>query len=259
MTRSGLAYIDWAQQEIGIAAALANDQAMQTAYRTGDPYLALAIQAGAAPADATKESHKYVREQFKQCFLAVHYGMAAKALGARIGQSTIRAREILRSHRETYREFWAWSDGCLDHAYLHGKLWTAFGWVLHTGNSTSRSIRNFLMQANGAEMLRLACSYAVEAQIKVCAPVHDAILIEAPLDDLDQAIAHTRELMARASREVLAGFELSTDVQQFPWPEHYHDERGTTMWEMANAILRAIEGKERAFPALLGCGFGSGS
>ena len=49
-----VAYIDWAQQEFGIAAALSGDHAMQKAYRTGDPYLAFAKQAGAAPQDATR-------------------------------------------------------------------------------------------------------------------------------------------------------------------------------------------------------------
>ena len=49
----GLAYIDWAQQEFGIAAALSGDRLMLEAYRSGDPYLAFAIQAGAATAEAT--------------------------------------------------------------------------------------------------------------------------------------------------------------------------------------------------------------
>ena len=46
-TGSGVAYIDWAQQEFGIAAALSGDPLMMEAYRSGDPYLAFAKQAGA--------------------------------------------------------------------------------------------------------------------------------------------------------------------------------------------------------------------
>jgi hypothetical protein len=42
-----IAYLDWSQQEFGIAAALSGDQAMQEAYRTADPYLDFAKQAGA--------------------------------------------------------------------------------------------------------------------------------------------------------------------------------------------------------------------
>jgi hypothetical protein len=38
----GLAYVDWSQQEFGIAAALSGDLCMQEAYQSGDPYLAFA-------------------------------------------------------------------------------------------------------------------------------------------------------------------------------------------------------------------------
>ena len=40
-----LAYVDYEQQEFGIAAALSKDEAMMAAYRTEDPYLAFAKQA----------------------------------------------------------------------------------------------------------------------------------------------------------------------------------------------------------------------
>ena len=43
----GVAYLDWSQQEFGIAAVLSGDEAMQAAYLSGDPYLEFAKQAGA--------------------------------------------------------------------------------------------------------------------------------------------------------------------------------------------------------------------
>jgi DNA polymerase-1 len=153
----GIAYIDWAQQEFGIAAALSGDPLMMDAYHSGDPYLAFAKQAGAAPPDATKATHKAIRDQFKSTVLAVQYGMGADALAQRIGQPPIRARELLRLHRETYRVFWAWSDRLVDYAMLTGRLHTAFGWCVRVpADANERSLRNFPMQANGAEMLRLA-------------------------------------------------------------------------------------------------------
>lgn len=146
------AYVDWSQQEFGIAAALSGDPLMLKAYCSGDPYLAFAVQAGAAPADATKTTHKVVREQFKQCVLAVQYGMGAEGLAARIGQSPILARALLNLHRETYRTFWRWSDRVVDYALLRGSLWTAFGWRLRVGTDPNvLSLRNFLMQSNGSE------------------------------------------------------------------------------------------------------------
>ena len=238
----GLAYIDWSQQEFGIAAALSADANMMAAYSSGDPYLAFAKQAGAVPPDATKHTHKAQREQFKACVLAVQYGMSANALSPRINQPTIRARQLLALHRQTYRTFWTFSDNVLNEAVLRGRLWTSFGWQIHTQATADiklnpRSICNFPMQANGAEMLRLACILLTDAGIRVCAPVHDALLIEAPLDQLDAVVAQTQALMREASRVVLNGFELTSDAKVVRYPDRYMDERGTKMW---NNIMARI-------------------
>jgi DNA polymerase-1 len=234
----GIAYIDWEQQEFGIAAALSRDPLMMGAYRSGDPYLSFAKQAGAAPADATKATHKAIRDQFKSTVLAVQYGMGADALAQRIGQPPIRARELLRLHRETYRVFWRWSDAAVDHAMLRGSLHTVFGWRVRVPTvSNERSLRNFPMQANGAEMLRLACCLGSERGIEVCAPVHDAVLICAPLERLEVDVARMREAMREASRVVLNGFELGTDAQIVRYPDRYMDERGAAMWSRVMDLI----------------------
>ena len=44
-----LVYADYAQQEIAVAAALSGDRAMQRAYRSSDPYISFAVQAGLVP------------------------------------------------------------------------------------------------------------------------------------------------------------------------------------------------------------------
>ena len=234
----GVAYCDWAQQEFAIAAALSGDTAMQAAYLSGDCYLTFAKQAGAVPEDATKATHGPKRELFKQCVLAVQYGMQADALALRIGQPPIVARDLLRAHRETYRRFWAWSDAAVDTAMLTGSLHTVFGWTVHVGeNANPRSLRNFCMQGNGSEMLRLACCLATERGVEICAPVHDAVLICAPLNRLEDDVARMRAAMAEASRVVLAGFELRTDATLIRHPDRYSDSRGRVMWERVMSLI----------------------
>ena len=248
----GVAYIDWSQQEFGIAAKLSGDLVMQEAYLSGDPYLAFAKQAGAVPPDATKKTHAATRELYKACVLGVLYGMEADTLADRIGQPRIVAINLLRAHHETYRTFWPWSDAAVDHAMLHNSLHTVFGWYIHIGeNSNPRSLRNFPMQANGAEMLRLACCLATERGIEVCAPVHDAVLICAPLDRLEEDTAKMRAIMAEASRIVLDGFELRTDcpdefdeqgkANEYPHvirhPKHFCDPRGAAMWDQVMKLV----------------------
>lgn len=235
-----IAYLDWSQQEFGIAAALSGDQAMMAAYTSGDPYMAFAIQAGAAPDGATKTSHPAIRERFKQCVLAVQYGMGAESLAIRIGQSPAHAQELLDMHRQTYPAYWAWSDAIVDHALLHGYLDTTFGWRLHVppGKVNDRSLRNYPVQANGAEMLRLACIIATEMGVGLCGPVHDAVLIEAEEDQIDTAVSAMKTAMLSASRLVLDGFELRSDADVIAYPERWGLKGpAALMWGEVWAIL----------------------
>ena len=126
--------------------------------------------------------------------------------------------------------------------FSFGRLWAGFGWQIHTRDQLNdRSLRNFPMQANGAEMLRIACILLTEGGIRVCAPIHDALLIEAPLDELDQAIATTKSLMLEASRIVLDGFELGSDVKVVRYPDRYMDKRGVVMWDKVMSLIEESE------------------
>jgi hypothetical protein len=237
-----IAHVDWEQQEFGIGAALSGDVAMMKAYQSGDPYLAFGKQARRIPPDGTKDTHDAERNLFKQCSLGVQYGQGAESLAGRIERSPAHARELLRLHRETYPGFWSWSDGALDHAMLLNRIHTVFGWTLHVGRDVNpRSIRNFPCQANGAEMLRLACSLATERGIEVYAPIHDALLVGGPADDIDAIVARTQEGMAEASRTILGGFELRTEAKIVCYPDRYMDKRWNHFWARVTALLPVTE------------------
>lgn len=234
----GLAYIDYAAQEVALAAALSGDEAMVAAYASGDPYLAFAKDVGLAPADATKASHRPVRERCKAVVLGVNYGMGAEALAASLGVAPVEARELLRLHRRAYPRFWRWSEASVDAGVLRGEMRSAFGWRRRVGaGANPRALMNFPMQANGAEMMRLAAIAATEAEIEVCAPVHDAFLIAAPLDRLEQDVARMRALMGRAGRAVTGGLEVRTDTALVRWPDRLVDEGGAAMWARVMALL----------------------
>jgi hypothetical protein len=103
------------------------------------------------------------------------------------------------------------------------------------------------MQANGAEMMRLAACLATERGVEVCAPVHDAFLICVPLDRLDEDVATMLAAMAEASRIVLGGFELGTDVAITRWPDRYTDARGSVMWQRVLELLDRSEQRQTAY------------
>ena len=246
----GVAYVDWATQEFGIAAALSGDEKMMAAYLSGDPYTAFGIQSKRLPPEATKETHPGERQLLKTCVLGVQYGMEHRSLARRMGQPRVVAREMLWQHRDTYRKFWQFTDAAVDVGLLGMPLSTVFGWKMFAGAEPNpRSLRNFPMQANGAEMLRLACCLGIERGVEIVAPVHDAVMIHAPLDRLDQDIATTRAAMAEASQIVLGGFEIRTDVHVTRYPDRYMDERGVVMWQRVTQLLAQAE-EERATPPL---------
>ena len=91
---------------------------------------------------------------------------------------------------------------------------------------------NFPMQADGAEMMRLAAIAATEAGIEVCAPVHDAFLIAAPLEVLDEHVSLMRDLMTKASLVVTGGVPIRTDAKTIRFPDRYVEDEKADMWNL---------------------------
>jgi hypothetical protein len=240
-----VAYLDWSQQEFAIAAVLSDDHNMRQAYLSGDPYLEFAKQAGAVRSSATRASHPEARELFKQCLLAVNYGQGAFGLSKRLRQPIAYARELLSYHRQVYRRYWHWAEMVQNQAMLANQLYTVFGWRVGVGrNANWRSLRNFPCQANGSEMLRLACCLATERGFRVIAPVHDALLIEAPEKDIGSAVTGVQTAMAEASAAVLNGFTLRTDATVVKYPARYRDVRGTRFWDFLVSLLAKVRDRE---------------
>jgi hypothetical protein len=255
-----LAYIDWSSQEIGIAAGLSGDERLIDAYKSGDVYMAFARDAKLVPADATKQSHPDMRAVCKTIVLGLGYGMGEESMAARAHISVPEARELLQQHKAVYKKYWKWSEDTVSTALYRNEIATRFGWrqhinVGHEANYSSkrvrgriinrygpnaRSLMNFPMQAGGAEAMRLAAIAATEAGIEVCAPVHDAFLIAAPIERINEDTARMRLIMSAAGQAV-AGLPIATDVKQVLHPDRYMDERGVKMWETVNALLATLK------------------
>ena len=196
------------------------------------------------PEDATKDSHRNVREMCKRCMLGVNYGMRAKSLSFRISKSLMEAQNLLQQHRQVFPRFWAWSNDAVRVATLFGHLDMTFGWRIHDGPDTSPlSLMNAPMQGNGAEMMRLAAIAGVRSGVQIDAVVHDAFVVESDLDQLEDTVAAMQAAMAFASNKVLLGLELKTDVHRVYWPDRYMDSRpaAAAMWDLVTGILNEVE------------------
>ena len=247
---TALAYLDFSSQEFAIAACLSGDEKMWRAYESGDPYLQFAKDAGLAPQDATKASHEAIRDRCKAIVLGVQYGMSAYGVARRAGIMEAEARELLQLHREHYRAFWGWADANVENVLAGATMSTPMGWQFRQGFGTEgnpRSILNWPMQSTGADVLRLSCVRLMTAGVKICAPIHDAVLIEAPLEMIDEHVRLTRSIMEQACRDVLGGKPCRIDAEVIRAPDRYMDtKRGVGMWNtvMGCVGLPAFGGSE---------------
>jgi hypothetical protein len=248
-----VAYSDWSSMEFMIAASLSNDPVMLEFYRNGDPYLSFAKRVGAAPPDATKLTHEALRDRYKVGLLAIQYGIQAASLAVLLGISTFEAHEMIAQHRELFAVYWRWAEDWLAAALDSGEMRTVLGWQCRTGVTefNSRSIQNFAVQATGAEIMRIACLWAARHGLTLCASVHDALLIEAPIERIDADVALLKDIMRRASRVVLNAtadgtHELRADAKIIRYPERYTDKRGTEMWERVLRLLAEYQAQPTA-------------
>ena len=126
----------------------------------------------------------------------------------------------------------------MDIALLRGYMSTYFGWRLNvTNNTRPAGLRNFPMQAHGAEMLRIACCLATERGVRVCAPVHDALLIEAPISLIGDAC---RPRAGRWLRPLLRRCVQpcgSTPMSRSRAIRTATPPRGQAMWDRVTALL----------------------
>ena len=234
-----IAYIDWSQQELGIAAALSGDKKMMEAYLSGDPYLKFAQMAGAVPDNATKQTHPAERAAYKVCMLAVQYGMGSNSLSQQLGKTRHDANRLLQAHKDTFPDYWRWNRRILDQGFGSGKLKTTFGWQRFVASDAKpASVGNFPVQGNGAEMLRLAIIKMHEAGIQVAAPIHDAVLVEGSCENIQEIVSTTQRCMQEASAIILNGFKLDSDVKVVTYPDRYMDEdRGVQFWNNVMSLI----------------------
>ena len=241
-----LIHRDFCQQEPRIAAVQSGDMALLDACESGDVYLGIAGQLGFLSESMSPQERKAVRTLFKTVVLGIQYAMGAHTLAERTGISVSEAGEILARLRARFRVFEDYARSVVEHAGLFLEVSTPYGWVMQCPSGINpRTVRNFPIQSSGAEVLHVACILAERRGIEVVAPVHDAIMAEASIDQAEDVSAALDRCMRDASAIVLRGYELPTDVQMIgPGYEHqrYYDDRGEAMW---NTVMKLVNKLER--------------
>ena len=189
------------------------------------------------------KSHKDFRDRILKPFnLSVNYGSGAAGIASRLRVSIEYAQYVLLDgHRSLFADYWQWVDGYLDTVTANGITHTALGWPLHiTADTKLRSLQNHPVQSAGADILRMAFIGLVAQGVRVCAPVHDAVLTECREAELTTHLPLVSRIMREAA-ELVLGHEIPVDHQVVRYPNHYYDGRGADMYNKINELLVEIE------------------
>ena len=239
---SVLLHRDYCQQEVRIAAVLSGDAALLAACESGDVYLGIAEQLGFISATTTPEELEVVRALFKTVVLAIQYGIGPFSLAVRTGLSLFEAGEILARLRARFRVFEDYARRVTDRAGLDLEISTPLGWVMQCPPGINpRTVRNFPIQSTAAEVLHVACVLAERRGIRIVAPVHDAIMAEAPIGQAEEVSAALDRVMRDAASSILRGYELPTDVQMIGAGQRFFDKRGAAMWRTVDRLVKKLE------------------
>jgi hypothetical protein len=224
--------IDYGSQEFLIAALVSRDMNMINAYLSGDPYLAFAKLAGAAPASATKESHPEVRNLFKSTVLGVSYQMGANLLAQKLTDDTGKkvtvdeAQRLINKYNRAFPKYARYRKAVVKHYRKEKKLVLPCGWTLWGDNPNDKSVANFPIQGRGATLMREAVKLAQDRGLDVIQTLHDALYIECDIGTEVKSIAALAQAMYEAFQSIfegkwkdLARIKLDADI----WSPEFKD------------------------------------
>ena len=121
----------------------------------------------------------------------------------------------MKKYKETFKVYFEWLDGVIEHGMCRGYMSTVYGWQRHIKDlfqikngkrvDIRRSLMNWPIQSHGAEILRKALIDLTDQNFKVCALVHDAVLLEIPIPEFDKDLEAAKKIMINASVDVVGG------------------------------------------------------
>lgn len=214
-----LAACDFASQEFLVAGIISQDDNMIDSYASGDVYLAFGKLAGMIPEGGTKETHRKEREICKTIILGMSYGMTSMGLAPRLSQAmktTYTPDEVQKYvdlFEEAYPTYRKWKWDTLRSYEDNGFLQLSDGWVMWGDNDNSRSVTNFMVQGEGAVILRESVRLCQQAGLDVIATVHDSIVIECESKSAPNWTATLQMAMQQGFENVMSKYGRTVPIR----------------------------------------------
>jgi DNA polymerase-1 len=204
--------VDYSQIEMRLAASMAGVTALIQAFHEGSDIHALtASQVFGIP---LKDMTPDKRRAAKAINFGIIYGLSGYGLSKQIGISPSEANEFIRNYLDRFFELRNWLEETKDFAREHGYVETLFGRRIHImgikekngprRNAAERQAINAPLQGTAADIIKRAMIRMIPAlrEVKLSArlllQVHDELVFEVPLSELDATIAVAKKIMETA-------------------------------------------------------------
>jgi DNA polymerase-1 len=212
-----LVSLDYAQQELRVAAMLSGDETMAASFEAGHDFHTMTAAAahGVSPDAVTKEQ----RRVGKSLNFAIIFGQSEYGIARSIDSTKERAAELMATLLGRYSKFAAWRRGRVADAEVNGILWTEWGdwcfrrsvygigetargkaadrirkhWRNVAMNNPIQCIANCFCLASLTEAVRWTREERHE--VKVVMTVHDSLLFECPEGLVDEVVREGRRIM----------------------------------------------------------------
>ncbi|MGR5452263.1 DNA polymerase [Vibrio sp. PNB22_3_1] len=202
----GFAYVllDYQQQEPVIAAHLAGCDTLLTWYEQGDIYERLCQLSTGLP---------LTRIQAKQLLISVLYGIGKAKLAIKLNVSELQVSQWLKDIEKVIEPIKRFLDKT-GKEIQQAQTVRSLDWRYSVNVTDSfNSLRNWKVQAMGADIMRRACLGFDAAQIRLLLTNHDSFLIKLPEANLETEIERADQVLGYASAAVLGNQTLKTKVE----------------------------------------------
>lgn len=196
--------LDYDQQEPMIAAQKADCTTLLNMYEQGDIYELLIM---------TVTNGELERARFKKLMLMHLYGAGIERIEKEISQPESSVVKWLVELKKTISPIDYYLDGEAFKAKRKGEI-RSLDWRMGiTQEIKALTIRNWPIQATGADIMRRACFNLDKVKLPVLLTNHDSFLVQLKKDKFDHQLRQAKQALTDASAEVLDGFKLKLKVE----------------------------------------------
>ena len=205
---------DYSQIELRVVAALARDEKMLAAFRSGlDIHTATAAAIWKIPPD---EVTKDQRRAAKAINFGIIYGQGPVGLSQTAGIPFADAKKFIAAYFDTYKGIKAWLDETKAKAHALGYVETLFGRRrpipdINSGMpqlraAAERMATNMPVQGTAADVMKLAMVRlhaempAISKHARMLLQVHDEVLLEVPMKDVSRVASAVQDIMENVEK-----------------------------------------------------------